>query len=656
MNRKKALNKLLASKRSQTLILGQQLSREKQTKKGNNAGILNIVNSPKDLKRLSRKQINILAHEVRQKILEVVSKNGGHLGGPLGAVELTLAVHQVYDAPSDKIIIDTGHQSYPHKLVTGRRDAFHTLRQYNGVCGFCNIHESEYDVFGAGHASTAISASLGIAKARDFKKENHKVVCIVGDGAITAGLAFEGLNNTGASKTDILVILNDNRMSISQNVGAISNHLNKIVLYPGYFALRKKVGDFLRKIPGLSEEKVTRLGMVEERLRTIATQGLFFEALGFQYYGPIDGHNFDELIPALQNVKNLKGPVLLHVKTEKGKGYQFAEKDIDKFHGMPPFDPINGQKYVTTTKISYTDAFANALIRIAEEDSRIVAITAAMKSGTGLNKFEKHFPERTIDVGIAEQHAVTFAAGLAISGMKPVCAIYSTFLQRAYDQIVHDVCLQNLGVVFALDRAGLVGDDGPTHNGALDIAYLMSIPNMTIMVPKNENELQHMLYTATLMGGPCALRYPRGSVIGVGLDPELKALEIGKGEVIKEGKDLLILGVGPIVYDAISAAEELKCNAAVINARFAKPLDFKLILKYAKKIKKIITLEEGTVKGGFGTAVIELLEDNGLKADVRRIGIPDRFIEHGKPDIQKKLAGIDKASIKEVIAKMLNKR
>src|SRR3989338_7850331 len=539
-------------------------------------GILNKIDSPKEIKRLSRKELKLLADDIRQKILDVVSKNGGHLGGPLGAVELTIAVHYVFNAPYDKIVIDTGHQSYPHKLITGRKDKFYTLRQYKGLCGFCNIFESEYDTFGAGHASTSISAALGIAKARDFKGDKYKVVVIIGDGALTAGLAFEGLNNAGYSKTNILVILNDNRMSISPNVGAISNYLNKIVLMPSYFKFRKKTENLLKKIPGIGSEGAQKLIKAEEMFRTLAKEGSFFKSLGFQYFGPIDGHNLDELIPALQNVKSLKGPVLLHVKTEKGKGYNFAEKDIDKFHGMSPFDPVNGQKYVTTTKLTYTDAFANALIRIAEEDKRIVAITAAMKGGTGLNKFEKHFPERTIDVGIAEQHAVTFAAGLAINGMKPVCAIYSTFLQRAYDQIIHDVCLQKLGVIFAMDRAGLVGDDGPTHNGPFDIAYFRAVPNITIMVPKDENELQHMLYTATLLKCPCSLRYPRGNAVGVGLDSELRKLEIGKGEVIREGNDLLILGVGPILYDAMQAVEELKCNSTVINARFVKPLDEEL--------------------------------------------------------------------------------
>ncbi|MBS3114770.1 1-deoxy-D-xylulose-5-phosphate synthase [Candidatus Woesearchaeota archaeon] len=653
MKRDKTINKLLLSKKSQSSLFGQQIAGEVKEEKRLN--VLDTINSPKELKKLDRQQLKILAQEIRDKIIEVVSKNGGHLGGPLGAVELTLAVHYVFDAPNDKIVIDTGHQSYPHKLVTGRRDDFHTLRQYKGICGFCNIEESEYDVFGAGHASTAISAALGIAKARDFKNENYKVVAMVGDGAITAGLAFEGLNNAGASKTDILIILNDNRMSISPNVGAMSNHLNKIVLHHGYFELRRKTGNFLRKI-GVGEDSVNKLSKAEELLRTLATQGLFFESMGFQYFGPIDGHNLDELIPALQNIKNLKGPVLLHVKTEKGKGYAFAEKDIDKFHGMSPFDPMNGQKYVTTTKMTWTDAFANALIRVAEQDKRIVAITAAMKSGTGLNKFEKHFPERTFDVGIAEQHAVTFAGGLAISGMKPVCAIYSTFLQRAYDQIIHDVCLQNLGVIFALDRAGLVGDDGPTHNGPFDIAYFRAIPNIIMMVPKDENELQHMLYTATLLKGPCSLRYPRGNAVGVGLDSELRKLEIGKGEVIKEGNDLLILGVGPILYDAMQAVEELKCSAAIINARFVKPLDEELILKYSKKIKNIITLEEATINGGFGSAVLELLNKNSIKSTIKIIGVPDKFIEHGKPDIQKKLAGIDKDSIKKAIEEMLRKK
>ncbi len=618
--------------------------------------ILDSINSPKDLKQLSRQQLTQLSDEIKNRILEVVSKNGGHLGGPLGVIELTLALHYIFDAPTDKIVLDTGHQSYPHKLVTGRNKDFHTLRQYNGICGFCNIFESEYDAFGAGHASTSISAALGMAKARDYKKEDHKVIAVIGDGAITAGLAFEGLNNAGASKSDIIIILNDNRMSISPNVGAISNYLSKIVLKQGYFKLRMGTKNLLAKA-GVKEQELMKIFWAQERLRTLGNnEGVFFESLGFQYYGPIDGHSFEELIPALQNIKNLKGPVLLHVKTEKGRGYEFAESDADKFHGMSPFDISNGKKHPSSSaKITYTEAFANSLIKIAEKDEKIVAISAAMKSGTGLSKFERRFPERTIDVGIAEQHAVTFAAGLAISGMRPVCAIYSTFMQRAYDMIIHDVALQNLPVIFALDRAGLVGDDGPTHNGPFDIAYLRNIPNMTVMIPKDENELQHMLYTATNINGPSSIRYPRGNGIGIETDTEMKRLEIGKAEIIKEGNDLLIIGVGPILYDAISACNELNVNAAIINARFAKPLDEKLILDYASKFKKIITLEEGTINGGLGSAITELLNDNGLKADVKRIGIPDKFIEHGKPDIQKKLAGIDKESIKKAILEILSK-
>jgi len=629
---------------------------EQHQEHANKENILDKIDSPKDLKKLDKEQLKALSQEIREKILEVVSKNGGHLGGPLGAVELTLAVHYVYDAPADKIVLDTGHQCYPHKLITGRRDNFHTLRQYKGVCGFCNIAESEYDVFGAGHASTAISAAFGIAKARDYKKETNKVMAIVGDGALTAGLAFEALNNLGASKTDMLVILNDNRMSISPNVGAISNYLQRIVLKPGYFKLRKTTKDLLNRIPGIGEQELDKVFWAQERIRNIASEGIFFESLGFQYFGPIDGHNLDELIPALENIKGLKGPILLHVKTEKGKGYPFAEKDMEKFHGMSKFDPINGQKYVTTTNISWTDAFANALIRIAEEDEKIIAITAAMKSGTGLHKFEKHFPERTIDVGIAEQHAVTFAGGLAINGMKPVCAIYSTFLQRGFDMIIHDVCLQNLPVIFALDRAGLVGDDGPTHNGPFDIAYMRIVPNMTVMVPKDENELQHMLYTATLMNSPVSLRYPRGNVVGVGLDHEFSKIEVGKAEVLRQGTELLIIGVGPILYEAIRAVDELKCSATIINARFVKPLDKDLILEFAGKFDKIITLEEATIKGGFGSAVIELFNENKINKTVKVIGVPDHFIEHGKPEIQKKLAGIDKEGIKNLILQMLDKK
>ncbi len=612
--------------------------------------LLDGIESPKDLKKLKREQLPQLASEIRERILEVVAKTGGHLGGPLGVVELSIALHYVFDAPKDKIIFDTGHQSYPHKLLTGRNKNFDTLRQYKGVCGFCNIEESEYDVFGAGHASTSISAALGIAKARDFKKEHHKVVAVIGDGALSAGMAYEALNNAGFLKSDLLVILNDNKMSISPNVGAMSRYLNKIVALPQYGAVRRKAREILEHIPGVTKKDVDAIAGMEEKIRTMGTHSSLFEELGFSYFGPIDGHDLNELINSLRNIKGIKGPVLLHVITEKGKGYKFAATDTDKLHGMSPFDVDTGKKHPTVGPITYTNAFADALIRIAREDSSILAITAAMKSGTGLDTFEKSFPERMFDVGIAEQHAVTFAAGLAREGMRPVCAIYSTFLQRSFDQIIHDVALQHLPVIFALDRGGLVGDDGPTHNGPFDIAYLRMIPHMTVMVPKDENELRHMLHTAATLKGPSSIRYPRGNGLGVALDQSLHALEVGKGEVMQKGKGLLIIGVGPMLYDAAAAVKEIGVPATIINARFVKPLDEELLLKEALQHGHILTLEEGQLAGGFGSAILELLNAHDVKVPVTMIGIPDMFIEHGKPSIQKKLAGIDRESIKNAIS------
>ena len=610
---------------------------------------LEHINSPKDIKNFPISRLRWLAKEIRDKIIDTISKTGGHLGGPLGAVELAIALHYVYDSPRDKIIWDTGHQSYPHKLLTGRYRNFHTLRQYKGVCGFCNIKESEHDIFGAGHASTAISAALGIAKARDLKKENYHVIAVVGDGSLTAGLAFEGLNNAGSLKSDLLVVLNDNRMSISPNVGALSTYLSRMVTYSKYFNVRKRAEEILSIIPGIGEKGAKKALQLEEKFRTLGTPGQLFEELGFRYFGPIDGHDVETVINALKNIKHFKGPVLLHVLTEKGKGYKFAEDDGDKFHGMTPFDISNGKKFNKIEPIKYTDAFSDALIKVARGNPRIVAITAAMKSGTGLNAFEKHFPERFFDVGIAEQHAVTFAGGLAIQGMKPVCAIYSTFLQRAYDQVIHDICLQNLPVVFAIDRAGLVGDDGPTHNGPFDIAYLRTIPNITIMVPKDENELQHMVYTSTLSSGPVAFRFPRGSGFGVPLDQIFKKLPIGKGELLKDGKDAAIIGIGTMLYDALEAVKESGKNIAVFNARFVKPLDEDAILNLARKTKKLITVEEGAVKGGFGSAVIELLAEHNVHARVKCIGIPDEFIEHGSPKIQKELCGLTKDNMLKAI-------
>ena len=615
---------------------------------------LESINGPKDIKHFSFAQLRLLAREIRHTIITTIAQTGGHLGGPLGAVELAIALHYVYDSPNDKIVWDTGHQSYPHKLLTGRYKDFHTLRQYKGVCGFCNIRESEHDIFGAGHASTAISAALGMAKARDLKKERHHVIAVVGDGSLTAGLAFEGLNNAGALKSDLLVILNDNRMSISPNVGALSKYLSRMVTYSKYANVRKKAEEFLKSIPGIGEKGAKKALQLEEKLRTLGTPGQLFEELGFRYFGPIDGHDLEALINALKNIGHFKGPVLLHILTEKGKGYPFAETDGDKFHGMTLFDVSNGKKFKKDGPVKYTDAFADALIKAAKNDPKIVAITAAMKSGTGLDAFEKHFPDRFFDVGIAEQHAVTFAAGLAIHGIKPVCAIYSTFLQRAYDQIIHDVCLQNLPVIFAIDRAGLVGDDGPTHNGPFDLAYLRSIPNITIMVPKDENELQHMVYTAAnFEKGPIAFRFPRGNGLGVPLDQVSRNLPIGKGELLRAGKDAAIIVIGPLVYDALEAVKESGKNVAVFNARFVKPLDEAAILELAKRTKRLVIVEEGTVKGGLGSAIAELLALHSVHAAVKCIGVPDQFIEHASPNIQKELCGLTKKDILKTIKELV---
>lgn len=615
--------------------------------------VLSRIDSPKDLKRLSRHEMKRLAGEIRQRILEVVSKTGGHLGGPLGTVELSIALHYVLDTPKDKIVWDTGHQSYPHKLLTGRNDKFDTLRQFKGICGFCNIEESEYDTFGAGHAATSISAALGMAKARDLKGEKHRVVAVIGDGALSAGLAYEGLNNAGGLKSDLLVILNDNEMSISPNVGAMSTYLQKSVTLPHYRTVRQKTADMLRRIPGVTEEDVRKLFSLEGKVRNFTGPGMLFEELGFRYFGPIDGHNLEETINAIRNLKDMRGPILLHVLTQKGKGYKFAEEDTDKLHGMSPFNVTNGQKHKGAPgPVPYTKAFSKALLSLAENNQKICAITAAMKSGVGMDAFERQYPQRFFDVGIAEQHAATFAAGLAIQGMRPVCAIYSTFLQRSYDMIIHDIAIQNLPVVFAIDRAGLVGDDGPTHNGPFDIAYLRMIPNMTVMVPKDENEVQHMLCTALSLDGPSSLRYPRGNGMGVELDETPKKLSLGKGEVLrtaKKSKKICVLGVGPVLYDALAAAEEENLDVTVVNARFVKPLDRKLIVKLAKSHKHLVTIEEGTAHGGFGSGVLELLAEEGVQTPVKVLAIPDEFIEHGKPAIQKSIAGIDKKRIKEVL-------
>ena len=583
--------------------------------------MLEKIKSPEDLKKLNIESLSELAKEIRTLIINTVSKTGGHLAPNLGVVELTVAMHYVFNSPKDKFIFDVSHQCYVHKILTGRKDKFHTLRQHKGISGFTSIKESCYDCYGAGHASTSISAAVGIAKARDIRKENYKVISLIGDGSLTGGLAYEGINHLGHLGLDMTVILNDNKMSISKNVGAMAHYLET-------------------------------LSVTAHKKRDLKT---IFHELGFTYLGPVDGHNIKELIQVLEKSKTIKGPVLIHVKTIKGKGYIHAENNKPKFHGISPFDINNGEAIKKSEIPTYTAIFSQTLVKLAEKNKKIIGITAAMPSGTGLDEFGKTFPERFFDVGIAEQHAVVFAAGLALQGLKPFCAIYSTFLQRAYDQVLHDVCLQNLPVVFCLDRAGIVGDDGPTHHGCFDLAYLRLIPNIVIMAPKDENELQHMLFTASKYNGPIAVRYPRGEGIGVKMDKDFKTLEIGKSELIKDGNNAAILTIGPTLYLAEEALKEVNANIALVNSRFVKPLDEKLISELAKKTKNIITIEENCLNCGFGSAVLELLNKHNIKANVKRIGIPDKFIEHGSTDLLKKEIGLSKENIIKTINSLLNK-
>jgi len=616
---------------------------------------INMVNSPEELKLLNRKQLFFLAREIRSEIIRTVSKTGGHLAPSLGVVEMTIALHYVFDSPRDKIVWDVGHQCYAHKLLTGRKQRFSSLRQYCGISGFPKIAESCHDSFGTGHASTSISAALGMAKARDIKKENNNVIAVIGDGALTGGIALEGLNQAGALKSDILVILNDNKMSISPNVGALSKYLSRMVTSKRYHTIRNR----LKVMLGMLSDRAAQKAMdLEETLRALINPGMLFKEMGFKYYGPINGHNIDSMIKAFENIKQIKGPVLLHVITRKGKGYTYAENNKTEFHGISPFDLTNG-KVRDNPSATYTKIFARTLVEIAERNKKVVAITAAMAPGTGLTEFSKLFPDRFYDVGIAEQHAVTFAGGLAICGLKPVCAIYSTFLQRAYDQIVHDICLQNLPVIFAIDRAGIVGEDGPTHHGHFDISYLRHIPNMVVMAPKDENELRHMLNTAVNYNGPVAVRYPRGKGFGVKMDEKFKNIDIGKAELIKNGSDAVIFAIGTVVNEAVKAAEELKkqkIDVCVVNARFAKPLDEKLIISLAKKNRNVITIEENTLEGGFGSAILELLEKNNIKANVKRIGLPDRFIEQGDISVLRKKYGLTKVNIIKTAKEMIKRK
>jgi 1-deoxy-D-xylulose-5-phosphate synthase len=623
--------------------------------------VLDQIESPFDVKKLDPEELERLCSELREEILSTVSKNGGHLASNLGVVELTVALHYVFDFSRDKVIWDVGHQSYSHKILTGRKDRFHTLRQYEGISGFPKRDESPYDAFDSGHSGTSISSALGMAEARRLKGEEGKMIALIGDGSMTAGLSFEGLNQSGHIDQDLIVILNDNEMSISPNVGALSSYLNRLMTGQFVNRFREDIKAFLETLPRIGKSALRLAKQAEESLKGLLMPGLLFEELGMKYIGPIDGHRLDYLIETFQNVKKLRGPILIHVITKKGKGYPPAEINPAQYHSIPPFNIETGEPKQGSipNPPTYTQVFGETLCRLADEDKHLIAITAAMQSGTGLERFSKEFPDRFYDIGIAEQHAVTFAAGLALEGMKPVVAIYSTFLQRAYDQILQDVGLQNLPVVFALDRGGIVGEDGPTHQGLFDFSYLRHIPNLVIMVPKDEEELQQMMKTAMECPSPVAFRYPRGKGEGVKRNPVLRSIEIGKGEVLREGRDMLILAIGTTVYPSIRAAERLEASgidAAVINTRFLKPLDGDLIGEWAEKIGKILTVEENVLQGGFGSAVLELLQERGLfSIHVKRLGIPDLFVEHGPPAVLRAKYGIDEDGIYRTVKEMVEK-
>ena len=619
--------------------------------------LLDTINNPDDLKKLTIEELPELAEEVRERIVSTISKTGGHLASSLGAVDIAIAVHYVFNAPADKVIWDVGHQAYAHKLLTGRREAFATIRQLGGISGFPKISESIYDAFGTGHSSTSISAAAGTAVARDLKGDDYKVIAIIGDGSLTAGLAFEGLNQAGHLKKDIIVILNDNEMSISQNVGALSSFLSRKITGRLATRIKKEAEGFFLSIPRIGRRLVSLAKRAEDSLIALLTPGMLFEGLGFHYIGPIDGHNLNELINTFRDARELNGPILIHVLTKKGKGYLPAEEQPVQFHGVGPFEKETGRPVKPERKIaSYTEVFGKTILELAEKDERIVAITAAMPEGTGLDKFAERFRDRFFDVGIAEQHALTFAAGLAKEGFIPVVAIYSTFLQRAYDEILHDVCLQNLPVIMAIDRAGIVGADGPTHHGMFDISCLRHIPNMAIMAPKDENELRHMLKTAVKCGRPAAIRYPRGEGYDIDISSPTRELPFGKAEILKDGNALLILAIGVTVYPAMDAAKRLEkigINAAVVNCRFAKPLDEDLIISFAKKTGKVMTVEENALDGGFGSAVLELLEKNGLSGcSVKRIGVPDEFVEHGSQKELRRLYCLDADGIEKTAMDM----
>lgn len=635
------------------------------------ARILDTIDGPEQLRALTLQQMEQLAEEMRHEIIKKISVRGGHLAPNLGVVELTMALHYSFQTPKDQLIWDIGHQAYVHKLLTGRREHFHTIRQFGGLSGYLRRDESVYDVFGASHASTSISAALGLATARDLQGQDFKVVAVIGDGALTGGMALEAINNAGSLKKNLIIVLNDNEKSISDNVGALSQYLSnirKVRTSPSYQRLREMAKGSLERLPIVGDKAREAAGRAETSVKKFvmhSKSGAIFEELGFKFFGPFDGHNLALLLDVFENLKRIEGPVIVQIVTKKGKGWEVAERDATEWHGPGAYDYITGEfKTNIGDPPTYTQIFANTLVSIAEQNPSVVGITAAMESGTGLKKLHQRFPDRFFDVGIAEQHAVTFAGGLAVGGMCPVVAIYSTFLQRAFDQIVHDICVQNLHVVFALDRAGIVGEDGQTQHGVFDIAYMRILPNMKIMAPKDEEELRHMLYTAIHMDGPVALRYPRGKALGVALSDNLHMLEIGKAELLRPGTleeaeqvDTILLAYGSTVAQAQLAAEELAeegLQVAVVNARWVKPLDEEMILRLARKVGRLVTIEDHMVAGGFGSAILELLEYHGVKnIDVRLIGLPDKFVEHGVPTILKELYGLSSAHIKEVVRDQL---
>jgi 1-deoxy-D-xylulose-5-phosphate synthase len=621
--------------------------------------LLESVQSPEDVKRLPRSRLPELAADIRNLIVDVVSRTGGHLASSLGAVELAVAIHYVFDTPQDRVIWDVGHQAYAHKILTGRRELFQTLRRHGGLSGFTRRNESPYDSFTTGHSSTSISAGFGMACAKFLKKEDSKVVAVIGDGSLTAGIAYEGLNQAGGIlKRDLIVILNDNEMSISRNVGALSSFLSRTFSAKKLQELRRELGFFFKKLPRIGEDIYQLAKRTEESFKSFVTPGMLFEAFNFEYFGPINGHKIDHLIDILNNIKYIREPVLLHVTTIKGKGYAPAEKNPVYFHGCGCFDVSTGscldRKPAAPT---YTEVFGQTLLELAANDPRIVAVTAAMPEGTGLTRFAQAYPDRFFDVGIAEQHAVTFAAGMAAEGFRPVVAIYSTFLQRAYDQVLHDVCLDRLPVILALDRGGLVGEDGPTHHGIFDLSFLRSLPNMVVMAPRDENELRRMMLTALQHDGPIAFRYPRGTAAGVPLSPDLAPVTIGKAKVLAEGGDVVILAVGVSVAEALKASTLLAdqgVQATIVDGRFVKPVDADLLVDIVRRVPRLVTVEENIRQGGFGSAVLEALNDAGIQhVALERIGIPDTFVEHGPQSLLRAKYGLDADAIAKAALHLL---